>query len=520
MGSDLPPGFTLDEPTKSDLPVGFTVDEPSDEPGFVDRAAGRIIERFSGPGKESFDALVSGEQGFTETSLQLAGNVGAGTALDVVGEGVVSVVGEENIKEIGRQAGKATENSILLKPLKGLVSRAVDEYKEYAEDNQRVARNLSAAGNLAILAAPVKVKPSTGIAARTSARIEAAANSQAATSRRSFIESLIKPKDTVRTRVDQASRTTETGPLSSKVTGLSGSERRYATAVESVEGVSGTRSYQGNYNKISDAVAAEADDLSRLVKDQKAVIPKEDIRAMTAAAQAELDAIPLMVGDAGKTGSKVISMAEGIIAKHPQTPAGMLTARKEFDATIRAQKGKKIFEGLENAQSTAVQVVRRGMNDVIAAKSPNVAVRESLSRQSSLLGAMENIATKAAHEGNNVAMRLWRRALALLPLRGELAQLGALALGVGGLGASAIMGPVITKGAVGTAGLYLTYRMVTGPGTKRALAKLLSATDKMIALETDKAVLRQLRADRAALLEIIKNSEESETNELREQNDR
>ena len=95
-----------------------------------------------------------------------------------------------------------------------------------------------------------------------------------------------------------------------------------------------------------------------------------------------------------------------------------------------------------------------------------------------------------------------------MPLRGEFNQAGAALFGIGGLGASALFAPVFTKLVFGSIGFWAAYKYLTGSASRREVGKLLKGIDAMIRKTKDANLIKELRADRALLLEISKTAEQ------------
>jgi len=139
---------------------------------------------------------------------------------------------------------------------------------------------------------------------------------------------------------------------------------------------------------------------------------------------------------------------------------------------------------------------------------PNVdAVFRSLKKQSNLLRGMDNLAPKAAAEANNVLMRAVRNLQGVVQFRGFFNQVGAAALGIGGLGASAALAPYFTVPLAAGMVTYAGGRAAISPITKRMLASLLKHMDKVISNKSgSNSLIHQLRVDRAALKEILETA--------------
>lgn len=132
--------------------------------GFIDRVGGALSKR--GDMLEEINAANrTGQQTALETSLQQVGKVGAGSVLDVLGEGVVSAgrglsyVTPDNIEKPVVDTVKAAGNAVMKSPVGDAMRYAGKEYGEFAKANPRAARNIESVANIAGVLTPVKAKP-------------------------------------------------------------------------------------------------------------------------------------------------------------------------------------------------------------------------------------------------------------------------------------------------------------------------------------------------------------------------
>lgn len=516
----VPEGFTV---VQSSLPEGFQIIPPSDSGeeerlGFAQRFGQDIQKRVDMLG-EIQRAVQSGEQSTAEGVLQVAGKLGAGAILDFIGEGVTSAgrliadITPESIKDPLVKAGYDFLETDIGKKGVQAAQRGMEGWDFFKNENPRAARNIEAVMNVGMLIAPAKgAKPapkSPGIAGRVASTLDDAAIAQEAATKESFAEALVQAKPTQGVRVDQVSRTSEGGLLNSKTVTPSSAEQRMAEAVASVPEVSPTLTLQGNYNAVSNAVRQEADDLMRTLEESGAKISHREATKTLDLAGMRLEQMPTLVGDASTSAKRIIAEAKRIVKDSPETSAGMLKARRRLDEWIRSQKPKAFDPATENAMSLAVKEVRQSINFLVEAKNPQQAVRQSLSRQSSLLGAMDNIAVKAADEGSNALVRAWQNVSRIIPLRGEFNQTAATLFGIGGLGAAAKFAPYFTKLLSLGVATYVGGRLVMSPAAKRGAAMILRRVDDALSIATDKEMIQQLRADRAAIKELLDSSAES-----------
>jgi len=138
-------------------------------------------------------------------------------------------------------------------------------------------------------------------------------------------------------------------------------------------------------------------------------------------------------------------------------------------------------------------------------------VREELSRQSQMFKALDNIAPKAADEHSWAIGRALHNALKVLPVgAAEKAkrEIGLL-MGIGAFGASAYFAPYLAVPVgIGVTG-YLSGKLVMSAAAKKSLSKVLKLVDRAIITSENPSMIKQLRADRALILEAIKASENS-----------
>lgn len=478
---------------------------------------GAILKGISG-------AELRGEQNFLESMLQVSGKVGAGAVLDIMGEGLVGAV-----KTAGGVIGNLTPD-IIKKPMLDAVTagahlflntrvgqqglraakRGLEAYAGFKKENPRAARNIEAVVDIGLLAAPVKAKPKSGptLPGQAGAKLSAAADKQVFAKKTDFVDSLVRPKQTATVREAQVGRTTEEGILKTKVTKLSELEQRSAAEVLKLPEISTKKTLQGNHNVISKAISKEAEALSTSLSKTDVPFPRKELNAEFSRALDRLKTNPLLVGDAEKTAVKIMAKMIQIVEARKSTASNLLEARKDLDRWIKSQKGPNIFDpAKETALSIAIREIRQTTNNFIDKKALGAGVKESLRKQSNLFTALDSLAPKAADEARNAVLRAWKNLLNVLPLRGEFNQTMAALFGVGGLGASALFAPVFTKLVLGGIGVYGTGKLLMSPSTKRGLAMLLNQTDKAIRATKDANLIRTLRADRAAVLELLQHGE-------------
>lgn len=520
----LPPGFVLDQASQSasNLPEGFVLDRPEEpekpraEQGFLERVREDLTQR-----EERVQEIRQFEQTPVERGLQEAGQT-AGAIFDVGGEALVSVGRgisaitpdfiEDPIRDISSDIGAGIVESDIGQLGLQALQEGTEAYQAFKEKYPRAARNLEATVNVGLLVAPVKTpkaaKSGVTPVGKAGERLTAAGKRQAATRKKEFVDDLVLPKQTPTIRAEQAARTTEEGLLRRKTVALTPQQESMAAAVNNL-GVEPTKTLQGNYNIISNAVNKEAKSLKRRLNKNDISFPRREFDTRLDAAVARLSENPLITGDAEKTALKIVEKMKQITRDQKSSASGLLEARKKLDSWMRSQKGKTVFDpDRESAISIALREIRNETNDFIDSKATKVAVKKSLKKQSDLLNALDNIAPKTALEANNSLSRLWQKTTSILPLRGEFNQTLAALFGLGGLGASAVFAPFFTKTLFLGLGGWQIGKAVTSPQTKKALGALLKHTDDVIRFTKDKGLISQLRTDRVLLVELLDQLED------------
>lgn len=484
--------------------------------GFAGRV-GDDLEHRNDQLQEIDQARKSGEQGRIESGFQKAG-VGAGIALDVAGEGIISLGrGISNItpdiieapikKTIGDLVGGAVNAVGSLPAFDGgtLGENLPKELSALSAQHPRATRNISAATNIAMLAAPVKGKPKVLTANPSSLNriadtVNDAAIKQQTKKKTDFAQTLILPKQTAKIKAEQVARTQEGGILKSKILNLDPAQQNMANQVSKLT-IDSKKSIQYNYNLIQKEVFSEGESLKNALAKHDVIFPRKEFNVRLNDVKDRLRESPNIVGDSAVTADRILAKFERILDDNPSTGSGLLAARKDLDAWIRKEKPRAFDGNKEGAFEIALRDIRNVTNGFIDEKATNVAVKDSLSKQSSLYGALDNIAPKAAKEGNNLIKRHWQSVTSFIPIKGEAFQ--ALAA-VGLAGAASSSAPALLPAAIGVYVVGKTGQMVLSPAAKKGLSVLIGKTDEALRLAKDKDIIRKMRLDRAAIVELLK----------------
>ena len=514
------------------------VKEPEEKKSFAQRFGEDLHAR-----GELFETIIEEElvrdNDLLSSYLQVIGKIGASVVLDFLGEAIVSggrglsAITPDFIEDPAKR--NAAKAGVLL--LNTKVGRAglragmagIESYKEFAKEHTSVARNIEAVVNIALLAAPVKAKPvrapleivgpvrkiprTGGPLTRAGAALERSGLKSAAKRKIRFVIDLVTPKQTAKARQAQVARTTEEGALQTARVELTAAQDASAKEILKLA-VSPKKTIQGNFNVIRQHVFKLADDLKiELAKTGKAgKFNKEEFFAQLDATLVRLQENPALVGNAEISAERIIKIMRAEVEREAPHVSNLLAARKAFDQKLIQEGREKLFDpALENAMTFAIREIRKTTNNFIQQRVPSVGVRRSLDTQSKLLRAMDDIKIKAADEANSAITRTLRKGIKVLTARGEINQIAALVFGVGGLGAAAMFAPFIRNfGALGVV-VYVGGRLIMRPGARKGLGRLLKTIDEMTLKISDPAVLKELRVDRALIVELLEMSDKELT---------
>lgn len=492
------------------------------EPSFGDKLQLKLDKRLAEV-NQTLEDHATGKIGTGQANIQVLGKGVAGSVLDIIGaetteavKGIGMMIPDsvsEPIKQYATKAWDWVSTSEFGQYVGEELKANVNAYKTIKEKFPQEAKTLESVVNIGLLMAPAKTKAKAepSILGKGANVIEKSGRASAATKRTDFVTDLISPVKTKKVLTEEAGRTVEQGRgiFKHNVVTPSPHEKVVASQVERIKGVTPKNTVQRNYNII-------AKENQRLAQKLEADVGKRRIFVLNSTATKNIDDAveelvktnPTIIGNAQTVANRVATKAKELISANEGTPLGILNARKQLDQWIKKQKGAKIFApDMENTLSVSLRTVRQAMNKTVEQHAHGVGVKNSLKRQNLLYDAMENIAPKAAAEANHAIARAWQNAVKVLPFRGVANQELALLFGMGGLGAAAVFAPWVSGAlAVTLTGMGIKGAIIS-PKTRLGLAKLLKMVDRAILTSENPSMIKQLRADRALLVDLMKNAE-------------
>jgi len=466
---------------------------------------------------ETQRAMQRGEIGPVQATTQFLGKGVAGPALDLVGEafmtparGAVEAL-PETVKEAVSETfssvwEKASQTPAVREGLRFLGGKAED-YARWKSENPQAAKTLESAINIGLVAVPVKRATIRGRAAK----MEARAARQLSMRKADYVDELILPKETPLVRKEMAKRAKEVGVFRKRVVSLTSQQQRMSKEVQLIKGVNPRRSLTHNGSVIRGELTRQANDLDDILIKSKVKINPDAVKTNIKSSLDRLKAENPLISSERRLvnlANEVERNAHRILGGFPDTPHGVLQARRQFDGWAR-RLSKTVHERGEktDALREVVANIRQSMNDSINRVVPSKNVKQRLLKQSNLLSSLDNIDAKMFGEGSNAVIRTIDRLMNIPQARNKIVGVGGTLLGAGIVGGSAMLSGPIAAGMALTGATVMGGKFVMGPTAKRGLAKLLRGVDFAIGTTKNPSIIRQLRADRAIIADMIKNSE-------------
>jgi len=541
----LPPGMSLgDEIIADDTPVqgislGEEITYQASEgaeliPDYVNGIAESMVKRKKAL-KGTIESYESGDSNILTGNLATAAT-GIGMGVDILAEtGTLALKGlsiiipdsiEEPVKDAMKTAFKFMgETAVGQEGLKAL-KKGVGHWKRFENKYPEYAKIIGGGVNLGLLFTPLG-KKKTDLEPRTTntytgtyvlGTLEEAAEKQIATTARKRVDNLLQPDKTT-DRIKDIKNISRTGKNLGDKRGILGLQRIQENEFElfrnnlvaNIGGVIGKDTIVNTANAV------------RVHNKKKAQTLMDDLDNTNISwnfpqgTQKELRArVDELLKDKNyiKANPNTNALVEGTletafreIAKLDKTPAGLLRARQKFDEIIKKQLSDSAFDPTTmNPTNDAANAVRKAINDLVDSRvsSTNVKVKQSLKEQHALWNAQNILDIKAVKEGNNRISQIFQNLSPIVD--GQLALNRTIAV-FGGMSAfSAVQFlalPIAGVGIAYGAGLALTSGVLSLSG-KRALGSILSNIDKGLRISSNENMLRQLKLDRAYIIDLMK----------------
>ena len=387
----------------------------------VARQAGEISEEeFQQKTQLAQGQLKEVKKGGTEA---LAGTFLAGTqALASPFEGLIGGGLEPEIQKVGEFGAKQFQK--LPEGAQQAVLESFQKLGELGEENPALrdfVKGLANVGGLATV--PAAKKFGTAAAKETVKQapkllkpiravgeaIEGSGLKSIAKRKESFIDKLIRPKETAKALEAQVGLTDVEGLAQKAITKLSKGEEAIKAQVLKIPELKPNMTLRKSFNVISKENVKKAEGLKAAIKKDDFIFPKKELMSELKKAKTRLAESPTLTSDALGQAEKILNKFVKFVDLEGAKGSGLLQARKNLDQWVKGQKPKAFDANTESAFSLALKEIRGTTNDFLDKKATSVAVKKSLKEQNNLFKALDNIRPKAAKEAKTMLGRVAQR---------------------------------------------------------------------------------------------------------------
>jgi hypothetical protein len=481
----------------------------------------RMADPVKASQKESLGALAVG--GAVDVISQ-----GVETGLETLGLMIPDAIGEPTKKFFFEKVNALLNTELGAEAVKAF-SGGAGGYKEWKKRNPLMARDVEAVINTATLFAPTpKASPISNALGKGGKLVTESGERSVKKTKEKFVNELIKPEETRAVKEADLRQTDVVGLLQTAKVRQTAEEAETSKIIQKIKDVGYSKTLKANWSNIRKEIRSKADklisdldtfEINRMKATGAATrLDKADVTDRLVKEMDELIATnPLLRGQKPlqETAQALLDKTLNLLEGRPLTPANLIRVRQDLDKYILDNKGTVFNAVDENALNVPFKTLRRSLNNIVDETVPSAKVKESLREQTLMYGALDNIGPKAAEESANIIGRTIQNVANVLPYdntRGI--WLVTAAAGTGYSFPQLI--PFMAGGVVATG----AAKALRGSGaygqTKRAIGSLLQATDKAIKTSTNSAMIKQLKADRIYIADLLKNLETVKEEEVPE----
>ena len=445
---------------------------------FSDKVVRTVGDLAGGFGDIAGDALMTGAAAMTPDFIL----EGVGNAFKAIAE-----------TDAGREGMKAA-------------TQGIESYNNWAKDNPDNAKYLESWFNIGAIT--TQATPIKGIVSDAGASLQ----EKGATLTKNGLKSLQGTKNELVTAMLEPTNTARIPTEDLKSKGFfdtitydpdAGYTRDNIDIIAEIPKVDPKKTYTYNSNVIEKARQAEQKKLESILGRTPVVVDSDVVtQELGKRAGALLSSPEFKTMDATLQKKTEVIFKEAVrrIQSGDGSLLDLLQARRDVDSFIGRQK-----LGLDRNQASTLDLARKAvngsLNDIIAELSDNVAVKQSLRKQSAMISALDIVNSKRAEDGRTVIARFKQNYGAYIPQ--TLAARAATATFAAG--AIAQSWPLMTAAAVG----YLVFpatKAVFSPEARAMLGSMIKGSgDAIKAAEKAGAldVVEQMKADRLVLISLL-----------------
>lgn len=407
-----PPATQNNQPTPSPY---TSPGQMAAAPGGGSPSFGTFFKNLIGGGKDAANALTTSEQGFGKEVATAIAAPGAQKAVDTQNAQESQFLQQATqIRDRQKSQGKDTSkiDAMIMDMTPAKVSDSLPAVNDTSADVLKNAAGVGLdvasggtfgktatagmdTGKLAIKSTPTLASGAGKVADKILAPSE-----KAGVKISGKILDAVSPKLTKKETADAIAKrgATKSGFLGRIRANIDPAIKKVADAVEkNVPDFDPKKTFSKNVNATKSAVYKMADDLkTQVMKSGKDVIyPFKELASRMNSIEK-----PIAI-KADATLEKQFNLAKDAALKIAQKSGGkisdLLGARKEFDSLVQKQF-PNLYDRENAPMRDAITSIRGTMNDFIAEKLPDVKFKDSLSTQSKLFTAIDNMSEKAVSE--------------------------------------------------------------------------------------------------------------------------
>ncbi len=246
--------------------------------------------------------------------------------------------------------------------------------------------------------------------------------------------------------------------------------------------VKSSNTLQANLNIVDKAIGDEGSLLKKNLRDSGVEVDHGVVQDYINKAYDNINKSATITGDAKSVADNAMAHLNKLILESSTqdgkiSAENLLNVRQKFDTWMTQQKSEAaLFSDKLSALNIANKELRNTFNNLVADSVPSAEVKASLLKQSQLIGASENMASKIPSAAKTRLGMVGEKVSNLFPktLTGRATEAG-VAAGLGGLGlATGTLPAIAATGAAGL-GLYGAKKAIQSPMLRTAAGKTIKA---------------------------------------------
>jgi len=462
---------------------------------------------------------IVGLRSITEGVLPAAGKVAIGA-----GKAVLSGITPDPIEKVVMDgaygvlegAAELLKNDWVAPVLEMAQKGIIGPYSEWREENPVRAKELESVVDLSLIMAPAtNVSKLTGglsdkvgdLSRKAVEAAESKARKLKGATRRERVSSLLEPLD-IRAA---GGKVDEQGLLRTQTYTPTPDEEEIIDIISGLDNFKVNRTSTYNYNVVNDEIVESSNRLiSQIMRKGNPEVDSTRIKEEMHEALENLFDDPTFFGgpDVERNAKKIQKLVYGLMEKSDGTVAGLLQVRKDLDDLLRINKPATFNADFHDAKAKTLRVIREHLNGGVGEVVPDVEVLNQLRRQHMIFRGRDVLDAKADLEDMNSVSRAIASASKISGVNMPKTIPSLLITGgiAGGVMLSGIA-PYLGAGAATVVSGYLLKSWIKSGTLHQNLASTLKVINTSIK-KADGVALKQLKADRLAIISFMRDYKE------------